>query len=248
MSVVLTGSIAYDYIMSFPGYFKDHILPEKIHEISVSFLVDSMKKQRGGIAPNIAYSLALLGERPKIMATVGEDFEEYRRWLELHFIDTSAINVIPDEFTASFFVSTDKQQNQTASFYTGAMAHAHLVSFNDHVNGGIELAVEGQTGVEIPAAPHDPEAPAPAPSAQSSDAPFQLVVRDDGGESLQAVASARELATVPRAPVILGPLLVMAVLFARRGLVGLLGGNRAICGSGGADAGGAHIERNSPRG
>ncbi len=141
MSVVITGSIAYDYIMSFPGYFKDHILPEKIHEISVSFLVDSMKKQRGGIATNIAYNLALLGERPKIMATVGEDFEDYRRWLELHYIDTSAIIAIPDEFTASFFVSTDKSQNQIASFYTGAMAHAHLVSFQDHVNGGIELAV-----------------------------------------------------------------------------------------------------------
>jgi len=141
VSVVLTGSIAYDYIMSFPGYFKDHILPDKLHQISVSFLVDSMKRQRGGIAPNIAYSLALLGERPKIMATVGEDFEEYRRWLELHYIDTSAIIEIPDEFTASFFVSTDKAQNQIASFYTGAMAHAHLVSFKDHVNGGIELAV-----------------------------------------------------------------------------------------------------------
>lgn len=141
MSVVLTGSIAYDYIMSFPGYFKDHIIPEKIHELSVSFLVDSMKKQRGGIAPNIAYTLALLGERPKIMATVGEDFEDYRRWLELHFIDTSAIIAIPDEFTASFFVSTDKAQNQIASFYTGAMAHAHRVSFHDHVNGNIELAV-----------------------------------------------------------------------------------------------------------
>lgn len=141
MSVVLTGSIAYDYIMSFPGYFKDHILPDKIHEISVSFLVDSMKKQRGGIAPNIAYSLSLLGERPKIMATVGEDFEEYRRWLELHYIDTSAIIVIPNEFTASFFVSTDKNQNQIASFYTGAMAHAHMVSFRDHVNGGIQFAV-----------------------------------------------------------------------------------------------------------
>lgn len=141
MSVVITGSIAYDYIMSFPGYFKDHILPEKIHEISVSFLVDSMKKQRGGIATNIAYNLALLGERPKIMATVGEDFEDYRRWLELHYIDTSAIIAIPDEFTASFFVSTDKQQNQIASFYTGAMAHARRVSFQDHISGDIDLAV-----------------------------------------------------------------------------------------------------------
>lgn len=141
MSVVLTGSIAYDYIMSFPGYFKDHIIPDKIHEISVSFLVDSMKKQRGGVAANIAYTLALLGERPKVMATVGQDFAEYRRWLELHYIDTSAIIEIPDDFTASFFVSTDQDQNQIASFYTGAMAYAHLVSFKDHINGGIELAV-----------------------------------------------------------------------------------------------------------
>lgn len=141
MSVVLTGSIAYDYIMVFPGYFKDHILPDKIHQISVSFLVDSMKRQRGGIATNIAYNLSLLGERPKIMATVGEDFEEYRRWLNLHFIDTSAIIEIPDEFTASFFVSTDKDQNQIASFYTGAMAYAHQLSFKDQVNGGIECAV-----------------------------------------------------------------------------------------------------------
>jgi len=149
VSVVITGSIAYDYIMSFPGFFQDHILPEKIHEISVSFLVDSMKKQRGGIATNIAYNLALLGERPKIMATVGEDFEDYRRWLELHYIDTSAIIAIPNEFTASFFVSTDKRQNQIASFYTGAMAHAKLVSFKDHINGGIELAV---------ISPNDPDA------------------------------------------------------------------------------------------
>lgn len=141
MSVLLTGSIAYDYIMSFPGYFKEHLLPEKLHQISVSFLVDSMRKQRGGIAPNIAYTLALLGEKPKIMATVGTDFGEYRRWLELHYIDTSAIIEIPDEFTASFFVSTDREQNQIATFYTGAMAHAHLISFRDHINGGVELAV-----------------------------------------------------------------------------------------------------------
>jgi adenosine kinase len=141
VTVLLTGSIAYDYIMVFPGYFKDHILPDKIHQISVSFLVDSMKKQRGGVAPNIAYNLALLGERPKIMATVGEDFDEYRRWLDSHGVDTSAIVEIPDEFTASFFVSTDKDQNQIASFYTGAMAYAYQLSFRDHADEGIELAV-----------------------------------------------------------------------------------------------------------
>ncbi len=142
MSVLITGSIAYDYIMVFPGYFKEHILPDKIENISVSFLVDSMKKQRGGIATNIAYNLALLGERPKIMATVGQDFAEYREWLQANGIDTSAIVEIPDEFTASFFVSTDRNQNQIASFYTGAMAHAHKLSFKEHARDGkIDLVV-----------------------------------------------------------------------------------------------------------
>ncbi|HEX9077815.1 MAG TPA: PfkB family carbohydrate kinase, partial [Anaerolineae bacterium] len=107
MGVLITGSIAYDYIMVFPGYFKEHILPDKIENISVSFLVDSMKRQRGGVATNIAYNLALLGERPRIMATVGQDFAEYREWLEANGVDTSAIVTIPDDYTASFFVSTD---------------------------------------------------------------------------------------------------------------------------------------------
>jgi adenosine kinase len=142
VSVLITGSIAYDYIMVFPGHFKDHILPDKIEKLSVSFLVDSMKKQRGGVATNIAYNLALLGERPKIMATVGQDFAEYRAWLEANGVDTSAIVAVPNEFTASFFVSTDLDQNQIASFYTGAMAHAHELSFKTHAREGkIDLVV-----------------------------------------------------------------------------------------------------------
>ncbi|MGE5140247.1 MAG: carbohydrate kinase family protein [Rudaea sp.] len=141
MTVLVTGSIAYDYIMVFPGYFKDHVLPDKIDRISVSFLVDSMRKQRGGIATNIAYNLALLGERPRIMATVGEDFAEYRQWLDTNGIDTSAIVRIPDEFTASFFVSTDRDHNQIASFYTGAMAFAGQLSVKDHIDPGVQLAV-----------------------------------------------------------------------------------------------------------
>lgn len=142
MSVIITGSIAYDYIMQFPGFFKDHILPDKIENISVSFLVDSMKKQRGGVATNIAYNLALLGERPRIMATVGQDFADYRAWLEANNVDTSAIIEIADDFTASFFVSTDDKQNQIAMFYTGAMAHAHTLSFKQHASGDkIDLVV-----------------------------------------------------------------------------------------------------------
>ena len=82
MRIVVTGSLAYDYIMNFPGYFKDHILPDKVHMLTVSFLVDSMKRMRGGVAGNIAYTLALLGERPLICASAGHDFGEYRAWME----------------------------------------------------------------------------------------------------------------------------------------------------------------------
>ncbi|MGC8857452.1 MAG: carbohydrate kinase family protein, partial [Anaerolineae bacterium] len=82
MDILLTGSVAYDYLMTFPGLFKEQILPERLSSISLSFLVESMTRQRGGIAPNIAYTMALLGQRPRIMATVGEDFGEYRAWLE----------------------------------------------------------------------------------------------------------------------------------------------------------------------
>ena len=128
MRIVVTGSIAYDYLMVFPGHFKDHILPDKIHVLSVSFLVESMRRQRGGAAPNIAYNLALLGERPAVMGTVGEDFAEYRLWLEEQGIDTGAIKPIPDEFTSSCFINTDLQDNQITAFYPGAMAHAATLS------------------------------------------------------------------------------------------------------------------------
>lgn len=131
MKIVLTGSVAMDYLMTFPGYFREHILPDKLDTISLSFLVDRMTVQRGGVAPNIAYTLALLGGHPSIMATVGQDFEEYRRWLESQGIDTSLIKVIPDVFTASFFANTDRANAQIASFYPGAMAYAGELSFKE---------------------------------------------------------------------------------------------------------------------
>ena len=90
MNILLTGSVAYDYLMTFPGLFKEQILPERLGSISLSFLVDSMSKQRGGVAPNIAYTMALLGGRPRVMATVGEDFAEYRAWLDTKGVDTIA--------------------------------------------------------------------------------------------------------------------------------------------------------------
>ena len=87
MRILVTGSIAYDYIMVFPGRFRDHILPEKMHVLTVSFLVDSLTRRRGGTAANIAYNLALLGERPLVAGTVGDDFREYRDWLESRGVD-----------------------------------------------------------------------------------------------------------------------------------------------------------------
>lgn len=130
MNIVLSGSVAYDYLMTFPGHFRDHILPDRLDRISLSFLVDTLVRRRGGIAANIAYTLALLGERPRILATVGEDFDDYRTWLEDCGVDTSAILTIPGVCTSSFFVTTDQGNAQIASFYTGAMASASKLSFS----------------------------------------------------------------------------------------------------------------------
>jgi adenosine kinase len=124
MKILLTGSVAYDYLMTFPGVFKEQILPERMESISLSFLVDSMTRQRGGVAPNIGYTLAMLGVNPILMATVGEDFKEYREWLESKGVDTSFAEIIPGIFTASFFATTDQANAQIASFYPGAMAFA----------------------------------------------------------------------------------------------------------------------------
>src|SRR4030067_1277174 len=101
MNIVLTGSISFDYLMRFPGYFQEHILPDRLDCLSLSFLVESMVRQRGGIAPNIAYSMALLGERPRLLGTAGEDFEEYRLYLENLGVDTSWVKVIPGVVTAT---------------------------------------------------------------------------------------------------------------------------------------------------
>lgn len=131
MKTIVTGSIAYDYLMTYPGLFTDHLLPDQLAHVSLSFLVDSMERRRGGCAPNIAYNMALLGEKPMIMATAGVDFDEYRQWLEAAGVDTSLIKQVPNKFTASFFCNTDLRNNQIATFYAGAMSHANELSFCD---------------------------------------------------------------------------------------------------------------------
>jgi adenosine kinase len=148
MNLILTGSIAFDYLMTFPGYFSEHLLPDQLDKVSLSFLVDSLTRRRGGIAVNIAYTLALLGERPKVMAAVGEDFEEAKLWLDEHGVDTSTIEVIQGETTASFFVTTDQSQAQIGAFFPGAMAHASKLSFS-HLAQRPDLVM---------ISPNDPEA------------------------------------------------------------------------------------------
>ncbi|NDJ74648.1 MAG: carbohydrate kinase family protein [Chloroflexi bacterium] len=141
MKLVLTGSIAFDYLMRFPGRFRDHLLPDQLDSISVSFLVEELTRERGGVAANIAFSLALLGERPILMGTVGRDFAEYRVWLEEHGVDTSAVRVIPEVFSASFFANTDSENNQIGSFYTGAMAYSKGYTLAEAVDELPDLAV-----------------------------------------------------------------------------------------------------------
>src|SRR6478609_7066724 len=106
--IVVTGSLAYDFIMDFPGDFRDHIMPDKVHVLSISFLVPKMKKQRGGTAGNMAYSLALLGQPCSILATAGvDDFDQYRQYLENIGVDTAPVVSVPDDMTASCFITAD---------------------------------------------------------------------------------------------------------------------------------------------
>lgn len=129
--VVVTGSLAFDQIMVFPGSFKDHILPDKLHVINISFLVSEMRKQRGGCAGNIAYTLALLEQDARIVAAAGSDFDEYRQWLVEHGVDVGGVRIFEDEITASCHITTDQTDNQITGFFVGAMKRASELSLQE---------------------------------------------------------------------------------------------------------------------
>jgi adenosine kinase len=133
VSVVCTGSIAFDYILSFKGRFKDHILPDKTHMINLSFLVDSLKKRRGGVAGNYAYNLALLGYPSAVLATAGADAAEYRGWLEGLGVDCRGLRLMDDEISATGFTTTDLDDNQITGYYGGAMNLAGTLGLDDTV-------------------------------------------------------------------------------------------------------------------
>jgi adenosine kinase len=133
MTVVSTGSIAFDYILTFKGRFADHIIPDKAHVINLSFLVESMEKRRGGVAGNYAYNLALLGYPAAVLATAGADAREYRDWLQSLGVDCRGLRLLDDEHTATGFTTTDLEDNQITGYYGGAMLKAGMLGLADTV-------------------------------------------------------------------------------------------------------------------
>ena len=148
MRTLICGSIAYDTIMVFKDYFKNHILPEQIHILNVSFLVPDMRREFGGCAGNIAYTLRLLGSDPLIMATVGEDYQPYSYRLQILKLSQRHIQQVPDTFTAQAFITTDLDDNQLTAFHPGAMNYSHYnhIKDADDVNLGI-ISPDGRDGM-----------------------------------------------------------------------------------------------------
>jgi adenosine kinase len=146
MSALICGSLAYDTIMVFPDQFKNHILPDKVHILNVSFLVPRMRREFGGCAGNIAYNLKLLGGDPIPMATVGQDFGPYREWFEEHGITLDRVKVIDELFTPQAFITTDHDNNQITAFHPGAM----MRSYENHVKDvpGVTIGIVSPDGYE----------------------------------------------------------------------------------------------------
>jgi adenosine kinase len=141
VSVVCTGSIAYDYILSFKGRFKDHILADKTHILNLSFLVDDLRKRRGGVAGNYAYNLTLLGYPAAVLATAGTDATEYREWLVARGVDCHGLRLLEGEITATGFTTTDLDDNQLTGYYGGAMGRAAMLGLDDATPGAEALIV-----------------------------------------------------------------------------------------------------------
>ncbi|CAM5664105.1 putative Adenosine kinase [Streptomyces afghaniensis 772] len=151
MRIAVTGSIATDHLMSFPGSFTDQLLADRLDRVSLSFLADRLEIRRGGVAANISFGLGLLGMRPVLVGAVGDDFEPYRIWLKQHGVDTDSVLVSEEQHTARFVCTTDRMQKQIGTFYAGAMAEARRID--------LRTVVErvGRLGL-VMVSPDDPEA------------------------------------------------------------------------------------------
>ncbi|GLW72985.1 kinase [Kitasatospora phosalacinea] len=145
MRIAVAGSIATDHLTTFPGRFSDQLVPEQLHTVSLSFLVDTLDIRRGGVGPNIAFGMGVLGLKPILVGAAGGDFAEYRSWLDRHGVDTDSVHISETRHTARFMCTTDQDHNQIASFYTGAMAEARNIELQpiaDRV-GGLDLVLIG---------------------------------------------------------------------------------------------------------
>ncbi|TXH43327.1 MAG: carbohydrate kinase family protein [Actinobacteria bacterium] len=151
MRICITGSVATDHLMTFPGSFTDSLVADQLHTVSLSFLVSDLQVRRGGVGANIAFGLANLGLEPLLVAAVGHDFEDYRSWLDRHGVNTMSVQVSEVAHTARFVCTTDANQNQIASFYPGAMAEARNIELGPVAErfGGLDLVLVG---------PNDPDA------------------------------------------------------------------------------------------
>ena len=145
--VAVTGSIATDHLMTFPGRFADSLVADKLDSVSLSFLVEELDIRRGGVGPNIAFGMAVLGLNPVLVGAAGPDFADYRSWLDRHGVDTASVRVSDVRHTARFVCTTDSEQCQIASFYAGAMSEAREIELGpvaDRV-GGLDLVLVGRS-------------------------------------------------------------------------------------------------------
>jgi adenosine kinase len=145
MKIAVTGSIASDHLMHFPGRFSEQLIADQLHKVSLSFLVDDLVVRRGGVAPNISFGLSKLGLRPVLVGAVGADFADYRSWLERHGVDCASVHVSEVAHTARFVCTTDDDLNQIASFYAGAMSEARNIELAPVAErvGGLDLVLIG---------------------------------------------------------------------------------------------------------
>lgn len=145
MTIAVTGSIATDHLMQFPGKFSEQLLADHLQKVSLSFLVDDLVVHRGGVAGNMAYAMGILGGNPTLIGAVGKDFDEYRNWLTTHGVDCSHVLVSDTAYTARFVCTTDQDMAQIASFYPGAMSEARNINLADVVSrgGAPELVIVG---------------------------------------------------------------------------------------------------------
>jgi adenosine kinase len=194
MKIAVTGSIATDHLMHFPGKFAEQLIADQLHKVSLSFLVDDLVVRRGGVAPNIAFGMAKLGLRPILVGAVGADFADYRSWLERHGVDCDSVHVSDVAHTARFVCTTDDDLNQIASFYAGAMSEARnieLAPVNERA-GGLDLVL---IGANDPAAMirHSEECRARGYAFVAD--PSQQLARMDGSDVLSLIRGAEFLMT-----------------------------------------------------